>query len=272
MRYLPFLKGIYSTAPGLSALDKAEQEKDRLVFQIDGQYAAYLANKLEARKENIHKYYCEERLFEKTIVSINKYLVSQLLKEYPDHFILQTEKGNNILVNNLTNESIRWNGDWISTGSKPYISLFDALCSQVQEDLAICQLEDDKDWVSALHLYAPNHWAASDKVGRTFQAIHEIVPGMEQVMPRYFNMLQSIVQKGPFTRFAWGISSDTRLNHHPEPPAGTEPGKWEGRAFEDSTYLYVRVERQNLIGFPEVNAFLFTIRTYLLSAGFFKRR
>ncbi|HCN82673.1 MAG TPA: DUF3445 domain-containing protein, partial [Sphingobacteriaceae bacterium] len=43
-------------------------------------------------------------------------------------------------------------------------------------------------------------------------------------------------------------------------------------AFEDSTYLYVRVERQNLIGFPEVNAFLFTIRTYLLSAGFFKRR
>lgn len=262
MRYLPFLKGIYSTAPGLSALDKAELEKDRLVFQIDDQYQEYLSNKREARNEDIHKYYCKERLLENTIVSVNKYMVSQLLKEYPHYFILESVKEEYTFINKLTEKCISWNEDWITAGSMPYLSLFDALCSQVQEDVAICQLDGDKDWVSALHLCAPNHWAASDKVGHTFQSIHEIVPGMEPMMPRYFNMLQSIVQKGPFTRFACGISSDIRLNHHPEAPKGINQNEWEGRAFEDSANLYVRVERQNLIGFPETNAFLFTIRTF----------
>lgn len=262
MRYLPFLKGIYSIAPGLSALGKAEQEQDRLVFQIDDQYAAYLENKCDARNENIYKYYCEERLYERTIISVNKYLVTELLKEHPDQFVLQAGNGNYTLNNRLKEESVLWEEGWILTSTKPYLSLFDALCSQVQEDLAICQLEGNKDWISALHLCAPNHWAASDKIGHTFRAIHETVPGMEQVMPRYFNMLQSIVQKGPFTRFAWGISSDTRLNHHPEAPKSNSHDEWEGRAFENSANLYVRVERQNLIGFPEVNAFLFTIRTF----------
>ena len=30
--------------------------------------------------------------------------------------------------------------------------------------------------------------------------------------------LSENARKGPFVRFAWGFSTDTRLNHHPEPP------------------------------------------------------
>ncbi len=73
-------------------------------------------------------------------------------------------------------------------------------------------------------------------------------------------MLKMIIDKEPFTRFAWGISTDDRLNHHPEPPVGYDPEEWRGRKFSDQ--FFVRVERQNLIGLKEVDAFIFTIRTY----------
>src|SRR5690606_24022878 len=93
--------------------------------------------------------------------------------------------------------------------------------------------------------------------------VHEPVPGMEKVIQHYPKLLANIVNtKGPYTRFAWGIATDTRLNHHPEPPSGVNISDWQGRNIEKDHPLFVRTERQNLIGFPEVNAFLFTIRTY----------
>src|SRR5690606_22334856 len=72
--------------------------------------------------------------------------------------------------------------------------------------------------------------------------------------------------KGPFGRFAWGFSSDTRLNHHPEPPPGIDPVQWQGRRFsspEESTF-YLRIERQVTWGFPEIDAAFFSIRVYYL--------
>jgi hypothetical protein len=79
-------------------------------------------------------------------------------------------------------------------------------------------------------------------------------------------MLQTVVQKGPFTRFAWGISTDNRLNHHPVPREGINADAWHGRKpLDDRSPIYIRSERQNLIGFPEVEAFLFTIRTYFMT-------
>ncbi len=81
-------------------------------------------------------------------------------------------------------------------------------------------------------------------------------------MPHYFKMLLSAVNKGPFTRFAWGISTDTRLNHHPEAPTGWDKQEWAGRHIEEGCDLFLRVEKQTLNGLPEVNAFFFTIRTY----------
>jgi hypothetical protein len=57
--------------------------------------------------------------------------------------------------------------------------------------------------------------------------------------------------------------TDDRLNHHPEAPPGWEPARWRGRSIdparEPSPFL-LRVERQTLIGLPEVNSALFLIR------------
>ena len=262
MKYLPFLDGKYSTAPALTAMSKAENKNDQLVFQLDECYEDYLKNKADCRLEDVHKYYVEAELYPETEAAVNRHIVQQLTTEYPDIFTLAAEAGYT-LHNTRTGQQLRWKEDWITIRHPVYRSLFDALSSQVQEDTAICQLNEDRDWLAAIHLSSPNHWAPAEKIGRPFSSVHAVVPGMEKLNQQYFKMLVTAVQKGPFFRFAWGIATDTRLNHHPTPPPGHDPVQWQGRRVEaDSDRIDLRVERQTLNGRPSCNAFLFTIRTY----------
>jgi len=262
IKYLPFLTGTYSTAPGLIQLSKHDNNYDKLVFQIDDLYEHYLENKSTCRKENIRKYYCRHQLSQETIYKVNQYIASQLQKEHPSRFDFSETGDSCILINIQSGELIQWDKKTMKLSSNKYLSLFDALCSQVQEDFAICQLHNHTDWLSAIHLCAPNHWGAEEKIGKPFDAVHAPVPGMERTMAHYFKMLQSVVYKGPFTRYAWGISTDKRLNHHPDAPPGVNKEYWQGRKIDEAAKLFIRTERQNLVGFPAVNAFLFTIRTY----------
>ena len=260
MRYLPFLSGIYTTAPGLVSTTRAEGY-DALVFQIDESYSLYLENKKACREEGIHKYYCEERMQPETMRSVNEYLVKQLAQEHPQQFeVNYTERQ---FTNTTTGEVFCWNEDWLSIRGNCYESLFDALCSQVQEDIAVVQLTNDEDWIAAIHLCSPNHWAPGEKIGRPFSAAHAPVPGMEKTLQHYRKMLESVIHAStPFTRFAWGIATDTRLNHHPIPPPDKDDSYWQGRAHHKNNGWFIRTERQNLVGLAETNAFLFTIRTY----------
>jgi hypothetical protein len=52
-----------------------------------------------------------------------------------------------------------------------YLSVFDMLCAQLQEDFAICCTNEHEDWLAAIHLCAPNHWAAGDKIGKPFEIL-----------------------------------------------------------------------------------------------------
>jgi hypothetical protein len=72
-----------------------------------------------------------------------------------------------------------------------------------------------------------------------------------------------MMEKGPFVRFAWGLSTDQRLNHHPQPPSGVDAEAWYGRNFNaDRPALYMRVERQVLWPFRQQDASFFAIRPY----------
>ncbi|WP_153796523.1 heme-dependent oxidative N-demethylase family protein [Foetidibacter luteolus] len=261
MKYLPFLTGTYSTAPGLWPIAR-QTDFDKLIFQITDDYINYLQNKTDCRKENMGKYYCEERLLPSTSRAVNHYIAAQLQQEYPHYFEFSENGSYCTFINLQTRQVLRWHKESNELSGPGYLSVFDALCCQVQEDFAICQLQEDDDWMAAIHLCAPNHWGAEDKTGKNFNAVHAPVPGMEKTQAHHSKMLQSIVHKGPFTRFAWGIATDNRLNHHPQPPPGIDADWWQGRKIDAHAQLYIRTERQNLVGFPETNAFLFTIRTY----------
>jgi hypothetical protein len=262
MKYLPFLTGKYSTAPGLIAIEKNAVLSEKFIFQIDDEYNHYIENKTACRKENIYKYYCTAQLQPDTICAANKYIAHQITKEYPSIFTIKQSKTDFALHNKILNETIYFNNDWINVDSNKYVSLFDALCCWVQEDIAIVQLQNEQNWLAAVHLCSPNHWAPTEKCGQNFELIHAHVPGMDKTMQQHPKMLSAIITKGPFTRFAWGIATDKRLNHHPVSPPGIDNNCWNGRLSNDATKFYVRTERQNFVGFAKENAFLFTIRTY----------
>jgi hypothetical protein len=263
MRYLPFLDGKYAVTPGLNAMTKADV-RDQLVFQLDGQYAGFIDNKIRCREEDVRKYYVEENFSEPTTVAVNQFFVNRLIKEYPEVFVFTFEERRFSLFNKWTGDTLTWEEDWRNCQQPGWHSLFEALCHQVQEDIAVCQLEGERDWLAAIHLSAPNHWAPADKIGKPFRTVHGPVPGMEKLNQSYFKMLLTAVQKGPFFRFAWGIATDTRLNHHPEAPPGVDPAFWQGRrvATAPGEDICLRVERQTISGLPDRNAFFFTIRTY----------
>lgn len=261
MRYLPFLNGKYSTGPGLILMEKAVHPEDEKIFQIDDCYDETLLNKQICRDEDIHKYYCEKILWDKTSTAVNWFIIQRLLKEYPAYFILEKINQQWQLFNKKTGIVVQWNGENQLLPGSVYTSLFDALCCQVQEDMAVCQVNRGEDWLAAIHLCAPNHWAPLDKIGKPFDQVHAPVADMEKTKKHYGKMIETIIQKGPFTRFAWGIATDTRLNHHPIAPHGVDGGEWYGRKAGESKF-YIRTERQNMVGFPAENAFLFTIRTF----------
>jgi hypothetical protein len=127
------------------------------------------------------------------------------------------------------------------------------MACQVPEDICLMRLADDREWLAMAHVCSPSGWAPAAKVGRAFAAIHEPVPHIERLSATAAELMRAMVYRGPYLRFVWGISSDNRLNHHPDslqPVAPFVPGE---------SKLYVRVERQVTWGLPQLSAAVFTI-------------
>jgi hypothetical protein len=140
----------------------------------------------------------------------------------------------------------------------------DGICRFVQEDLAIVVRDEARDWIAYINVCNPSHWLPTEKIGLSFFDAHVPVPGFERVNAAAKAMVDSMIHRGPFVRFVWGLESDDQLNHHPVPPVGRDQAVWYGRRFDEG--LFVRVERQVLWPLPEVSAALFSIRPIVYSA------
>lgn len=270
--YFPIENDSYEVKPGLTSLckDFGNGQQDQNVFQFDNSYSRYRENKQLGREEDIAKYFCTDNFTTKQQSTINQFIIKQLSLEHPGYFT--HEKGNteHVLNCKLNDENIVYNKQsfQLSNNTTSYKSLFDALAMQLQEDIAVIIVEPENTTIknnhlTALHLFAPNHWAAADKIGKNFIEVHHPVAGMEQINKNQSTILKAIINKGPFVRFAWGLSTDDRLNHHPIAPQTLNRQDWHGRKFiADKSKLFLRVERQTLHGFASINSVLFTIRTY----------
>jgi hypothetical protein len=271
-RYTPFLPGLYDVKASLASLstDFGNGDADQHVFQLDDSFAAFRENKLLARAEGLSKYYARSPAFHAPVAAaVAAFVVRRLAADHPTDFDLDEGGDGAILTCHRTGEALRFDATWqlaevtsVSAPSPMYADAFDALMCQVQEDVAVVvRPGSGVDEVGAIHLCAANHWSAQDKIGQSFLHIHQVVPGMEPVNRRAPQMVDAMIDRGPFVRFVWGTATDTRLNHHPEPPPGTDPARWHGRRFDaDNPRLFVRVERQVLWGLPEVGAAIFAIR------------
>ena len=255
---------------GLSRLDSdfGNGAADARVFQIDRQWQAYRAATLAARRERLDKYVCRGTgLSEAAERALTGYLLRQLPHEYPQRFRRQDDERGVHLWCALTGETLHFDAILRLTRTDaprplepPYCDGLDALACQVQEDLAFVATER----LAYLHLCHPNHWAGEDKLDAEFEELHGPVPGFVRIARQSERLVQAMVERGPFVRFAWGVATDARLNHHPEPPPGWNGAAWRGRRFDpQGGELFLRIERQVMVGLPQVSGFLFTIRTYL---------
>lgn len=259
--YLPFVSGQYDVSTlGLSYLQVNTAQPENRLIQIDQHYRAYRRNKERCRQENLGKYYLTHNLNPDTQRQVNQTLLQHLCQAYPQWF--QFENG--CLFCHLSGERLRISPERALLPHPMYLDLFDALAAQIQEDLAIWQLQGDSDYLAALHVCAPNAWAPAEKIGKNFDAVHQPVPGMEAQRSNYFNMFKGLIQKQAYLRFIWDLKTCDRLNLHPEAPAVSQTESWAIPPFDpDAPELYVRVERQLLYGLPTCQALLFVIRTYL---------
>ena len=284
-RYFPLSSGRYEVAAGLRPLgtEFGNGAADDRIFQLDSNYPHYREAKLRARAERLETYYPKpSRLEEPLRRAVTKHIAETLAREYPDAFSCSSHAQGLTLSSRLTSETFMLNEDFEllraeSSVEPPYRDALDAFATLLQEDIAIWRRdpETNEEWLAAIHLCFPNHWAAEDKIGRSFNDVHKPVAGFERLARAAPSIVEGMVFKGPFVRFAWGIGTDRELNHHPRrqfgirnAEFGMNSGAVHGRRFNPAQpELCLRIERQTLTGFPFAGGSLFTIRTYFLDCA-----
>jgi hypothetical protein len=243
-QYTPWLRGTYDVAPSLKPLgtDFGNGEADWCWFQFDYRFDEFRDSKRKALEENYSKYVHRDRLDPEVEVVALQAISRELAREYPDRFEVRAGALHASLAE-----------------SETLIGSLDELAPFIQEDVCVVRTEGENDWLAYLHICSPSHWRASEKIGKPFFDVHQVIPGFERVNRAAASLVEAMVHKGPWVRFVWGVESDPRANHHPDPPPGNDPFRWQGRDFTEGRF-WVRSERQVIWGLPEVDSALFTIK------------
>jgi len=277
--YFPLSNGRYVVEAGLKILGQqpVEGQIESEFFPLDTLYGHYLSEKRASRRQ-LDKHYVTHRLSPAAARDIADWVMDRLVLESPQVF----QREGRVFRNLLAGLEAEIDADGLKVAAFRHLApllpeaqsdakhgptdfngadLLDFLASQLSEDVAITQIDrtTGENWLAMLHVSFPNHWGPEEKVGKNFMAVHEPVADFERIGRASDKLIDAMITKGPFIRFAWGISTDTRLNHHPDLPPGR---KLEREDLEDlGEHTYMRIERQTLKGFPEHDAAFFTIRT-----------
>ncbi len=235
-QYFPFMHGVYDVKAGITALNKdlGNGAIDRQAFQIDEQFDVYHAAKRAACEHREH--HVLRSGFDAPIESaIASWMQARLLAEYPAR-------------------------DWsLSSIDFP----LDELAMRVQADLAVLQLDEQGcNRLTYLNVCMPSGWPPEDKIGKPFDAVHAPVPHIDPINAKHDSIAKLMVNatRGA-VRFAWTITSDSALNHHPlRDVTAKHPSPLPDHPAGEPL---LRVERQVIWGFPDQQAALFLIRTYL---------
>ena len=240
-RYFPVRPGRYRMRAGLHPLgtDFGNGPADALHFQIDRDYGDYLNAKATACQTGGPRAAARAAVIEdepasaRAHAAVLRWLHATVAREWPD---------------------VQYTA--CPTGSDS-AARYDGLLRKLQEDAVVVQRDArGRDRAILVHVCFPSGWRPERIIGRSFQQIHQPVPGFAETPAAAGRMLQAIIERGPNVRFVWTLSADDVLDHHPD----------EGRrsAFSaESRVGWLRVERQVTVPFSSLNAALFLIRVYL---------
>ncbi|MEH2140704.1 heme-dependent oxidative N-demethylase subunit alpha family protein [Nostoc sp.] len=145
---------------------------------------------------------------------------------------------------------------------------FGSCFGNTQADQQVFQIDD------FAHYRQIKLLARAERLSKYYQTCNYslAVAGMEKINRRGDAIAHTMITHKPMLRFAWGLSTDTRLNHHPEAPPGVSVSQWQGRNFDPQrSQLYLQIEPQVIWGLPEYEAALFSVRTYFRDCGVVKK-
>ncbi|MEM9413900.1 MAG: heme-dependent oxidative N-demethylase subunit alpha family protein [Planctomycetota bacterium] len=267
-RYFPFLHGVYDVKAGIEPLgrDHGNGDIDGRVFQFDEHFPTYRSAKSAAMRSPGRHVLCD-RFAPEAERAVARWVVERLAAEYPTNFVRVDGR----LLASLTGESLA-----LDEGA----CALDALAMQVQCDWAVLVLDDDdraaSNRLAYLHVAMPSGWAPEEKIGKPFDVVHAPVPHIEPLNAKQSQIARLMVHatRGA-VRFAWTITTDPDLNHHPLANPAADGVAHIARNARDVAPTVsqpfprhtlgdplLRVERQVIWGFPEHRVALFTIRTY----------
>ena len=127
------------------------------------------------------------------------------------------------------------------------------LAKEIDEDLIVHRIDGDKDYMSSAHVCFASHWLPEEKIGTSFDQIHSPVP---MSLKNSKKLVEAMVYSGIFERFVWSVTYENKYNFHP---------RFVKKEFDiNNPKVYVKVERQVSVGFPENNFCLFILRQYVI--------
>lgn len=273
--YHPWSTGTFDARAGLFKLgqQKVAGESGQRIFLLDESVERAIANKRAIHRDRqLHRHYVAAALDPSVRRAFIEFVATQLVAEWPRVFGWKRETS--IFSNRLLGWSARLDsvsgsvdvferrdGSLAHLADVEPVDAIDFLACNVAEDLAVWQRdpESGNEWLSLLHVSAPHHWDPREKIGHDFERVHAPVADIEPTSAAASRLARAAVEQGPFVRFAWGVATNDRLNHHPDAPHDGDRDNCAQPAIER---LFLRVERQTLFGWPRANACLFTIRPY----------
>jgi hypothetical protein len=203
-------------------------------FQVGPDSQCFLDNRKAIRKNLAIKEFYQNNLDAKKIEVVVAWLLQTFLKE----------------------------GIPLPASTLGYEDEFDALVSQVADDVAIITINEEtgKDEASVLHLFAPSDWSVEGAIGKSFGEIHEAVrkANGNLVIPMPEGMVRGLI-KFPEPVQRVGSVSFRPLNQVSRHPKYIPEDDWHWR---EDQQVFVRFERQVVVPFPEINSFMLIIRSY----------
>ncbi|TDE86660.1 MULTISPECIES: heme-dependent oxidative N-demethylase family protein [Deinococcus] len=275
--YRPFLSGRYLVSAGLYRLGtqpipwREDGQSEGHIFALDRDYPRFVASKVAAHRRALHEYAGEAGLTPELREAALACIARTLAAESDGMMTWDGRTFRNLALGWAADlDPRRGSVEALGRFAAPLADLvavvtpvnaLDFLGLNAPEDLALIARDPrtGRDWLAAAHVLSPGHWDPRDKLGRDFVAVHTPVAGsgpMNATAPR---LVEAMMTRGPFVRFAWGVAMGDRLDHHPAAPPDADRAA-STRFDPDGAFL--RVERQTLTGFPAAQGALFTIRPY----------
>lgn len=269
--YFPIRHGLAPSQIGLRRLPSYQEKAKNQIFQIGNDWHTALENKRACRAERLSKYY-QTHSAASDHRAICAWIIDQLCREWPDKFsrtFLHASEDFDLTCAH-TGDTLAIRDGALQIAQSDIVSfadpvdLFDAIAMQIPEDLVIqsCASDFSSDHCSRIHLCHANGWSAEWAVGKSFDAIHARVPRIQTIIRDTSKILRAIVSStAPMERVgAVNFRTSPILNRHPEIP---EEKRHQPFHHLNHPYLFLRFERQCVVGFADSRDFLFTIRTYL---------